>query len=253
MSHIGFDFVINITQLTYSGLKLTFFKSILFGLSQIGITLAIQNLDSNTMRTWFLCKVKYAKENEQGLLKNVSEQYLVDAVSFTEAEARIYDMLGSVIRGDFQVTNISKSNIVDVFFYEDVDIWHKCKVTYVVADADSGKEKKVTQYMLITAHNVKEAYERIYESMSNMLVTFNVPDITESPIVEIFPYEREDEEILPPPGANLRPVSEVKAEQERRDQARFEQESKRKAEQDSSEEEDELEPVDEEDLEREEN
>lgn len=146
------------------------------------------------MRTWFLCRVKYAKESEQGLLKNVSEQYLVDAVSFTEAEARIYDMLGSVIRGDFQVTNISKSNIVDVFFYEDIDVWYKCKVSYVVADADSGKEKKVTQYMLISAHHVKEAYDRIHESLNNMLVSFNVPDITESPIIEIFPYEREEEE-----------------------------------------------------------
>ena len=146
------------------------------------------------MRTWFLCRVKYAKENEQGLLKNVSEQYLVDAVSFTEAEARIYDMLGSVIRGDFQVTNISKSNIVDVFFYEDIDVWYKCKVSYVVADADSGKEKKITQYMLISAHHVKEAYDRIHESLNNMLVSFNVPDITESPIIEIFPYEREEEE-----------------------------------------------------------
>jgi hypothetical protein len=156
------------------------------------------------MRTWFLCRVKYAKENEQGLLKNVSEQYLVDAVSFTEAEARIYDMLGSVIRGDFQVTNISKSNIVDVFFYEDIDIWYKCKVTYIVADADSGKEKKVTQYMLISAHHVKEAYERIHESLSNMLVSFTVPDITESPIVEIFPYEKDDEEPNPTPSENWR-------------------------------------------------
>lgn len=172
------------------------------------------------MRTWFLCKVKYAKENEQGLLKNVSEQYLIDAVSFTEAEARIYDMLGSVIRGDFQVTNISKSNIVDVFFYDDIDVWHKCKITYVVADADSGKEKKVTQYMLVTAHDVKEAYDRIHESLSNMLVTFRVPDINESPIVEIFPYESEDEELLPPPPSNLKPVSEVKADQARRDEAR---------------------------------
>jgi hypothetical protein len=146
------------------------------------------------MRTWFLCRVKYAKENEQGLLKNVSEQYLVDAVSFTEAEARIYDMLGSVIRGDFQVTNISKSNIVDVFFYEDIDVWYKCKVSYVVADADSGKEKKITQYMLISAHHVKEAYDRIHESLNNMLVSFNVPDITESPIIEIFPYEKDEEE-----------------------------------------------------------
>lgn len=172
------------------------------------------------MRIWFLCRVKYAKENEQGLLKNVSEQYLVDAVSFTEAEARIYDMLGSTIRGDFQVTNISKSNFVDVFPYDDIDIWHKCKITYVVADADSGKEKKVTQYMLVTAHDVKEAYDRIHESLNNMLVTFRVPDITESPIVEVFPYERDDEELLPPPPSNLKPLSEVKADQERREEAR---------------------------------
>ncbi|WP_215226435.1 DUF4494 domain-containing protein [Echinicola shivajiensis] len=172
------------------------------------------------MRIWFLCKVKYAKENEQGLLKNVNEQYLIDAVSFTEAEARIYDMLGSVIRGDFQVTNISKSNIVDVFFYEDIDIWHKCKITYVVTDADSGKEKKVTQYMLVSAHDVKEAYDRIHESLSNMLVSFRVPDINESPIVEIFPYESEDEELLPPPPSNLKPVSEVRADQARREEAR---------------------------------
>ncbi|MFD2037668.1 DUF4494 domain-containing protein [Belliella marina] len=172
------------------------------------------------MRVWFLCKVKYAKENEEGLLKSVSEQYLVDAVSFTEAEARIYDMLGSVIRGDFQVTNISKSNIVDVFFYDDIDIWHKCKITYIVTDADSGKEKKVTQFMLVTAHDVKEAFERIFESLDNMLVTFRVPEVTESPIVEIFPYEKDDEELLPPPAANLKPLSEVKADQERREEVR---------------------------------
>ena len=161
------------------------------------------------MRTWFLCKVKYAKENEEGLLKNVSEQYLVDAVSFTEAEARIYDMLGSVIRGDFQVTSISKSNIVDVFFFDDVDVWHKCKITYIVTDADGGKEKKVTQYMLVTAHHVKEAYDRIYESLNNMLVSFNVPDISESPIVEIFPYEKDDEELNPAIPDNLKPLSEM--------------------------------------------
>ncbi|GAB2996910.1 DUF4494 domain-containing protein [uncultured Cyclobacterium sp.] len=167
------------------------------------------------MRTWFLCKVKYAKENEEGLLKNVSEQYLVDAVSFTEAEARIYDMLGSVIRGDFQVTSISKSNIVDVFFFDDVDVWHKCKITYIVTDADSGKEKKVTQYMLVTAHNVKEAYDRIYESLNNMLVSFNVPDISESPIVEIFPYEKDDEELNPAIPDNLKPLSEVEESSEK--------------------------------------
>lgn len=157
------------------------------------------------MRTWFQAKVKYAKENEQGLLKNISEQYLVDAVSFTEAEAILYDRLGSQIRGDFQVTAISKSNIVDVFYYEDSDLWHKAKVTYLVADGESGREKKVTQYMLVTAQDVPQAHERIQESLSNMMVSFRVPDMVESPIVEVFPYEREDDDL---PEGNFRPIEE---------------------------------------------
>ena len=165
------------------------------------------------MRTWFLCKVKYAKENEEGLLKNISEQYLVDAVSFTEAEAIIYDRLGSQIRGDFQVTSLSKSNIVDVFFFEDADIWYKCKVSYLVSDGESGKEKKVTQYMIVTASDVKEAYDRIQESLSNMLVSFRVPDIVESPIVEVFPYEK-DEIAEQLPEGNFKPLSEVQGTEE---------------------------------------
>lgn len=157
------------------------------------------------MRTWFQAKVKYSKENEQGLLKNISEQYLVDAVSFTECEAILYDRLGSQIRGDFQVTGISRSNIVNVFFYEDSDLWHKCKITYLVADGESGKEKKVTQYMLVTAEDSKQAFERIQESLSNMLVSFRVPDVDESPIVEVFPYEKSDLNQLPE--GNFRPVN----------------------------------------------
>lgn len=160
------------------------------------------------MKIWFICKVKYQKESEDGKVKNVSEPYLVDAVSFTEAEARIYEELGSIIRGDFQVTNISKSNIVDVFHYDDIDIWHKCKITYSVADEDSGKEKKITQFMLVSAHNVREAYDRIFESLSNMLVTFRVPDVVESPIVEIFPYvAAEDKEPVIP--ENFKPLPKV--------------------------------------------
>lgn len=145
-------------------------------------------------KIWYECTVRYAKENEQGLLKNVSEKYLVDSVSHTEAEARIYDMLGSVIKGDFQIKRLVPSNIVDVFFYDDIDIWHKCKVSYIVADADSGKEKKVNQFMIVSAHNVREAYDRIHECLNNMLVSFTVPSVVESPIVEVFPYEKPDEE-----------------------------------------------------------
>jgi hypothetical protein len=160
------------------------------------------------MKTWFLCKVKYQKEDENGALKNVSEPYLLDAVSFTEAEARIYEKLGSTIRGEFYVTSINKSNIVDVFYYEDADIWHKVKITYYVAE-ESGKEKKITNYMLLTAHDVRQAYDRIFESLHNMLVTFKVPEIVETPIVEVFPFDSEDALINQAIPGNLKPLSEV--------------------------------------------
>ncbi|MDN5199906.1 DUF4494 domain-containing protein [Fulvivirgaceae bacterium BMA10] len=143
------------------------------------------------MKEWFVCKIKYQKQDEKGSVKNVNEPYLVDAMSYTEAEARIYEELSKLIQGEFIVSNISKSNISDVFFYDDADIWHKCKITYSVADDESGKEKKITNYMLVSAANVQEAYDRIHQSLNNMLVTFRVPSIIESPIVEIFPYVSE--------------------------------------------------------------
>jgi hypothetical protein len=154
------------------------------------------------MRTWFQCTVKYAKETEEGLLKSISEKYLVDAVSFTEAEAVIYDRLGEQIRGDFQVTHMAKSPIVDVFHYEDSDYWFKAKIQYLIADGETGREKKVTQFMLVTASDVPQAHERIQESLSNMLVSFQVPDVVASPIVEVFPYEKPDENPL----GNFKPV-----------------------------------------------
>lgn len=154
-------------------------------------------------RQWFEATVKYARENEEGLLKSITEKYLVDSVSHTEGEAIIYDRLGSMIRGDFALKKLVPCNISDVFFYEDSDLWHKIKVTYLVADGDSGREKKVTQYFLLTANDVKEAYDRIQESLSNMLVSFRVPQITESSIVEVFPYEKEEEQLT---DGNFRPV-----------------------------------------------
>jgi len=154
------------------------------------------------MRIWYLVKVKYAKENEEGLLKSISEVYLVDGVSFTEVEAIIYDRLGSQIRGDFQITAISKSNLVDVFYYDDQETWYKCKIVYHVADGESGKEKRVIQFMLVTAEDVPQAHARIQESLSNMLVSFNVPDVVKTEIIEVFPYEKPEEL----PAGNFRPV-----------------------------------------------
>lgn len=148
------------------------------------------------MNSWFTVKVKYTKQLDNGALKRVSEPYLVAAMTFTDAEARIYEELGTIIRGEFHVVGIARTELHDIFAYDDTDIWYKVKVKYETADADSEKTRKVTQNFLVSAGSVKEAYERIKESLSTLMVEFEIPSITISPIVDIFPFGEEmDREI----------------------------------------------------------
>ena len=144
------------------------------------------------MKTWFESTVKYMKEDDHGRVRNVTEHYLVDALSFTEVEARINEEMGQRVMGEFQVKSERKSQIIDVFEYPGGDVFYQCKVVYMITDADSGKEKKVTNLMLVHARDVKEAYERIHESLNNMLVTFTVPEIKESKILEVFHHEMKE-------------------------------------------------------------
>ena len=144
-------------------------------------------------RNWFLAKVRYFKENDEGLLKSITEQYLVDATSHSEGEEKIYDKVGDMVRGDFQLKRLTPLDIADVFEYEDSDLWHSVKLNYYIAD-ESGKEKKIVQTMLVTAKDCKEAYDRIQESMISMLASFRITDIKESAILEVYPYERKEVE-----------------------------------------------------------
>lgn len=156
------------------------------------------------MNNWFTVKVKYTKQLDNGALKRVTEPYLLAAMTFTDAEARIYEELGSQIRGEFNVTGIARTELNDIFAYDDADTWYKCKVKYEDFDADTEKSKKVTQNFLVRANDVKEAYERMKESLSTLMVDFEIPSIIESPLVDIFPYTEDlDREI------ERRPIEEV--------------------------------------------
>ena len=145
------------------------------------------------MENWFECKVKYTKiDDKTGKEKKVTEAYLVDAVSFTEAEERIYNELKQYISGEFTVTGIRKSNYTDIFPFETAecdDRWYKCKVTYISVDENAGKEKKVANYMLVIANTVEEASARIKLGLSGMTVDFEIVSVTESPIVDFFKHE----------------------------------------------------------------
>ncbi|MEO9806649.1 MAG: DUF4494 domain-containing protein [Reichenbachiella sp.] len=158
------------------------------------------------MKIWYQCKAKYAKENDEGMLKQTSELHLVDAVSYTDAESRIYGAMERTVSGEFQIMTIAKTNIGEVINFEDADYWYKCKVQYSTVDGDSEKEVKITTYILTSAENVKQAYERVEQSLDNMLVPFEISSIAKTNIVEVFPQM--DDEIPD----NLTPLSESQEE-----------------------------------------
>lgn len=146
------------------------------------------------MNNWFTVKVKYTKQLENGTFKRVTEPYLLAAMTFTDAEARIYEELGEIIRGEFEVVSIARTEIHDIFSYDDSDTWFKVKMIF--QSEEDEKSKKVTQEFLVTANTGKEAYDRIQESLSTLMVSFELPEIKKTPIVDIFPFKEElDKEI----------------------------------------------------------
>ena len=174
------------------------------------------------MNTWFTVKVKYTKQLDDGTFKRVSEPYLLAAMTFTDAEARIYEELGSIIRGEFTVTNIARTEYHDIFYYEDADLWYKCKVTYqsegdgleIESDLNPKKVKKVSQNFLVTATSVKEAFERIQESLSTLMVDYQIPSIMLTPIVDIFPFNEELDVELERKPAKEKAVADVTSNEE---------------------------------------
>lgn len=155
------------------------------------------------MTTWFLCTIQYIKILENDKAKNVSEQYLVDAVSFTDAETRVYRSLSNSIK-DFIISRVSKTNFVDVFNYEDCETWYKCKISYLDVDEHSGKEKRISKYMLIAAPNPREAYDRLQAQLSTWIIPFEITDINISPIIEVIPYVSGEETL-----EGLQPVKQI--------------------------------------------
>jgi hypothetical protein len=167
------------------------------------------------MPSWYLSKIRYQKEDEAGSLQTINEAYLIDAISFTEAEAKCYKL---IVTGasDFSVDSIQRMRLADLFEYEDGEQWFKAKVVYYSVDERSGKEKKIVNYMLVNADGIQQALDRVTEKMRNFLIPYETTDMVLTPILEVFPHtsEEEAEQEIP---ANLRPLSEVLAERAEED------------------------------------
>ena len=146
------------------------------------------------MHNWFECKISYDKVMENGMQKKVTEPYLVDALSFTEAEARIIEEIRPFISGEFTVTDVKRARLAELFFNENGDRFYKIKVYFITLDEKTGAEKKISAQMLAEASDLKEAIAVLEEGMKGTMADYVIASVTETMIMDVFPYEAPEEE-----------------------------------------------------------
>lgn len=153
---------------------------------------------------WFECKVAYEKLMENGMQKKVTEPYLVDALSFTEAEARIIEEIRPYITGEFVISDIKRARLSELFFNEAGDRFYRIKVQFITLDEKSGAEKKTSANMLAQASTLKEAITVLEEGMKGTMADYVIASVSETQIMDVFQFNaanipsapKSDEELL---------------------------------------------------------
>lgn len=158
--------------------------------------------------TWFECKVRYEKTTEEGLQKKVTEQYVVDALSFSEAEKRIIEEMSAYISGEFEVTDVKKAQYKEVFFSDAAndDRYYKAKLAFITIDEKGGaqrpseslggkpgKEKRSAVTYLVQAATLDGAVKNINEVMNGTMIDYEKSNIAETKIIDVFEYKKQED------------------------------------------------------------
>lgn len=143
------------------------------------------------MHSWFTCRISYEKVLENGLQKKVTEPYLVDALSFTEAEARIVEEIRPFISGEFTVADIKRAHYSELFFNENGDCFYKVRIYFITLDEKSGAEKRTLARMLVQASSLKDAISIFEEGMKKTLADYRLIEASETQIMDVFPFNGE--------------------------------------------------------------
>lgn len=143
---------------------------------------------------WFECKIKYEKVQEDGTQKKVTEQYVVDALSFAEAENRITEEMTAYISGEFEVADVKKASYKEVFFSNDAnaDRWFKAKLDFITIDEKTEKEKRSRTIYLVQAANLKSAFKGIEDVMNGTMIDYDAAAIDSTNIFDVFEYKKSD-------------------------------------------------------------
>lgn len=141
------------------------------------------------MSLWFECKAKYEKMLENGSMAKVNEPYLVDALTFTEAENRFIEELAPYISGEFTVSAVKKTKISEIFYDDSGDRYYLVKVNFLTLDEKTGTEKRTASFILVQASSFGHAYESFEKGMKGTMSDYEIASISETMLVDVFPLK----------------------------------------------------------------
>ena len=147
------------------------------------------------MSQWIKTSVRFTKRMENGTTKRVTDSYLVDAISFAEAEARIIkEVTPPCFIGEVNVSAVKKSNVQEIFRnkveYDCEQKWYKAKVAFITLDEKTKSEKRTTAVYMVQAPDFHNALENfIVCMMKETMADFVIVGIEETAILGVFNEE----------------------------------------------------------------
>ena len=128
---------------------------------------------------------------ENGMTKKITEPYIVDALSFTEAEARIIEEVTPFISGEYTVADIKRANFSEIMFADEekADRWFKCKLSFITLDEKSGNEKKTSSNVLVQAADLRDAVKKLDVAMKGSMADYIISSMAETAIMDVYPYQ----------------------------------------------------------------
>lgn len=145
------------------------------------------------MVQWIEVKVRYEKLTEKGVTVKVTEPFLVDALSCTEAEARIVEEVSPFVSDELNVLSVNKTKISEVFWNTDGDKFYKVKVNFITIDEKTGAEKKSASFILVQASNFAEAFSNFKKGMQGSVADYEIESIAETKLVDVYRYQVPEE------------------------------------------------------------
>ena len=148
---------------------------------------------------WFECRIRYEKTMEDGMQKKVTENYVVYALSFSEAEERITEEMSSYVSGEFDVADIKIAPYGEIFFADsdNADRWYKAKLAFITLDEKTQKEKRSTVNYLVNAGTLNGAVKSIDEIMSQSMVDYVIVSVNETTLMDVFEYKKKEKNDKP--------------------------------------------------------